>query len=115
MQADAEHSPGTVLKGEALHFVGGAAVGLGLLFYERLPMLIILAVIGGLQAFGLFYIISGGWVREAAQVTGTYLFTAGFKENKMGYATAIGLVLFVVIMALTVVMNRLLRRETVEF
>jgi ABC-type sugar transport system permease subunit len=85
------------------------------LLWDITHILIILAIIGGLQAFGLFFFISGGNLREASQVTGTYLFQAAFRESRYGYATTIGVVLFVVIMALTVASNRLLRRDTIEY
>ncbi|HEV8636514.1 MAG TPA: sugar ABC transporter permease [Chloroflexota bacterium] len=85
------------------------------LLWEITRIMIILSLIGGLQAFGLFYVISGGFLRDASQVTGTYLYMVAFKENRMGYATAIGVVLFAIIMVLTVVTNRVLRRETVEY
>jgi ABC-type sugar transport system permease subunit len=85
------------------------------LLWEITRILIILAVISGLQAFGLFFVISGGSLREASQVTGTYLYMVGFSENRMGYATAIGVVLFVIILALTAMTNTLLKRDTVEY
>jgi ABC-type sugar transport system permease subunit len=85
------------------------------LLWEITHILIILAIIGGLQAFGLFFFISGGNLREASQVTGTYLFQAAFRESRYGYATTIGVVLFVAIMGVTVLSNRLLRRDAVEY
>ena len=85
------------------------------LLWEITRILIILEVIGGLQAFGLFFVISGGFLREAAQVTGTFLYMVAFTETRMGYATAVGVVLFAIIMVLTIITNTVLKRDTVEY
>lgn len=85
------------------------------LLWEVTRILIILALIGGLQAFGLFYVIAGGFTRPDTDVTGTFLYRAAFNEQRFGYATAMGVVLFVIIMVLTVISNRLLTREALEY
>jgi ABC-type sugar transport system permease subunit len=85
------------------------------LLWEVTRILIILALIGGLQAFGLFYVIAGGFTRPDTDVTGTFLYRAAFNELRFGYATAMGVVLFAIIMVLTIISNRLLTRESVEY
>lgn len=86
------------------------------LLWEITRILIILAIIGGLQAFGLFYVIAGGFTRPGTDVTGTFIYRTAFVENRYGYATAVGVVLFLIILALTYVSNNLLsRRESVEY
>lgn len=85
------------------------------LLWEVTRILIMLAMIGGLQAFGLFYVIVGGFTRPATDVTGTFIYRVAFTEQRQGYATAVGVVLFVIIMLLTVVTNKFLSRETVEY
>ena len=39
-------------------------------------------------------------------VPGYYMFTKAFKAGRMGYASAIGMLLFVIIMVVTVVLNK---------
>jgi ABC-type sugar transport system permease subunit len=85
------------------------------LLWEVTRILIILAIIGGLQAFGLFYVIAGGFTRPDTDVTATFLYRAAFNEQRFGYATAMGVVLFLIIMVLTVISNRLLTRESIEY
>jgi ABC-type sugar transport system permease subunit len=85
------------------------------LLWEVTRILIVLAIIGGLQAFGLFYVIAGGFTRPDTDVTATYLYRAAFNEQRLGYATAIGMVLFVLILGLTLISARLLRRESYEY
>ncbi len=72
----------------------------------------IMGLIGSLQVFAVPYVMTSGGTgpeRSLLFVT-TYLFQNAFEYSKMGYACAIGLVLFVIILALTYAATRLSER-----
>ena len=77
-------------------------------------------VFSGLGAFSMFAItrvmvISGSSTNRPADVLSTYLYEQAFEASRFGYATAIGVALFLLMLALSVLTMRLTRRESVEY
>jgi ABC-type sugar transport system permease subunit len=72
--------------------------------------LTIVSVIGSLKAFDLIAIMTEGGPLNSTNVIVFYLYQNAFQWFKAGYASALALVLFVVIMAITLVQTRLSRR-----
>jgi ABC-type sugar transport system permease subunit len=70
--------------------------------------------IGALQGFGLQLMLLGeqGGPDTRGMVPGLWMFNRAFIENQFGYACAIGLVIFAVILVLTFVNSRLVRTRT---
>lgn len=64
---------------------------------------LIMGVIGSLQTFSQVYILTGGGPNNASMMIVPYLFNNAFKYYKMGYASSIAWVLFVIILCLTLV------------
>ncbi len=88
-------------------------------FRVTLPLLtpviffnLIIGLIGGLQVFTQIYIMTGsggatmGGPNNASMMIVPYLFNNGFRFYKMGYASAIAWVLFVLILLLTLLVFR---------
>ena len=82
-----------------------------------LPMLspviffnLIMGVIGGLQVFTQVYIMTGGGPANSTLFYVLYLFNNGFRFFKMGYASALAWVLFIIIMGVTLIQFKLARR-----
>jgi multiple sugar transport system permease protein len=82
-----------------------------------LPMLtpyiffnLIMGTIGALQAFEAQYIMTGGGPTDSTLVPVLYLFNKAFADFKMGYASAVAWMLFVIIIALTLVQFKLASR-----
>jgi ABC-type sugar transport system permease subunit len=74
----------------------------------------ILATITGLQLFDLvFAMTSGGPIFHTESVV-MYLYQKGFVEFQMGYASAVAWMLFVIILAISVVQLRVLRYRDVD-
>jgi raffinose/stachyose/melibiose transport system permease protein len=72
-------------------------------FYITLPALIptfvtssILAIVGSLKAFDIFYIMTGGGPGGATEILGTYMYKQGFIHFSMGYASTIAAVMFLI-------------------
>ncbi|MBL7200483.1 MAG: sugar ABC transporter permease [Anaerolineae bacterium] len=77
-------------------------------------------VFSGLGAFNMFAItrvmvVSGSSTNRPADVLATYLYEQAFEASRFGYATAIGVALFLLMLALSVFTMRVTRREAVEY
>ena len=78
------------------------------------PILVFIAlmsVIGSFQEFDLFYMITSGGPGTSTYVTGFYMYQAAFSSMKMGYASAMSVVLFVVILIITLFQNKVTKGE----
>lgn len=71
---------------------------------------LITGMIGAFQVFTLPYIMTGGGPQNATLFYVLYLYENAFTYGKMGYASAMAWVLFVIIVVLTVIQFRLSRR-----
>src|SRR5699024_9756353 len=63
--------------------------------------LTIMGVIGGFQVFQSIYIMTGGGPLDRTRVYLFYLWQSAFQQLEMGYASAMAVVLFLIVMALT--------------
>lgn len=73
------------------------------LLLPQIRLLVILTIIGTLQDFGSILILTGGGPGLATHVPALHMYFQAFRFGHMGYAAAIGLSLFVVIFALSLV------------
>jgi len=75
----------------------------------------ILALAGSIKAFDLVYVMTGGGPSNATELLATYMFRKGFTDYRLGYASAIAMVMFLVTFALTLAVlirsNRVKRAE----
>jgi N-acetylglucosamine transport system permease protein len=77
-------------------------------------------VFSGLGAFNMFAItrvmvVSGSSTNRPADVLATYLYEQAFDASRFGYATAIGVALFLLMLTLSALTMRVTQRETVEY
>ncbi|WP_217282949.1 carbohydrate ABC transporter permease [Paenibacillus alginolyticus] len=56
----------------------------------------ILAVVGSLKAFDIFYIMTGGGPNNATELLGIYMYKQAFINFNMGYASAIAFMMFLI-------------------
>jgi multiple sugar transport system permease protein len=63
--------------------------------------LTIMGVIGGFQVFQSVYIMTGGGPLDATRVYLFYLWQSAFQNLELGYASAMAVLLFAIVMALT--------------
>jgi raffinose/stachyose/melibiose transport system permease protein len=77
----------------------------------QLKLIFILTIITQLQNFQDVLIFTNGGPGQATMVPGLVLYHSAFFYNKMGYASAIGVTLFVVIFFITMVNMRIIRSE----
>lgn len=88
---------------------------LGMIFKIELPLImtqvrinLIFMTIGTLTTYEIFLILLGpdGGPGGKGMVPGLYMFSAAFSEGRFGYACALGMVLFVIILLLTIVYQK---------
>jgi multiple sugar transport system permease protein len=72
--------------------------------------LIITQFIASFQVFGIIYVMTSGGPNNATQVFIYKIYTAAFAEGRLGYASAMGWVLFVIVGLITAAQWRLERR-----
>lgn len=85
------------------------------LIWDVTRILLVLWIIGALQAFAFIFAMTGGGPFHATEVFGTYLYTAAFVDSRFGYAASVAVVMFALILILTAIVSRLTRRETVQY
>lgn len=67
---------------------------------------------GALQIFDIIYVTTNGGPNYTTESTVSYIYTRAFASNSsMGYASAMSVILFIVIMFITVLMYRRMNRE----
>ncbi|HPJ02609.1 MAG TPA: sugar ABC transporter permease [Candidatus Limiplasma sp.] len=89
-------------------------------FYITLPsvkptlwFLVMTRVIGSFQVFDIVYTTTGGGPNYTTETLVSYIYTRGFEINRMGYASALSIVLLAIVLLITLVMyTAMLRRET---
>ena len=73
-----------------------------------------LNAIGSLKFFDLIFNMTEGGPNHRTEVLATHLYTQGFKYNKYGYASAIGVVLIVLCLLVTGLINKFMKTENYE-
>ncbi|ROU02884.1 carbohydrate ABC transporter permease [Histidinibacterium lentulum] len=86
-------------------------------FTITLPMLrrqtltcVLLAVTGGFAGFDLFFAMTNGGPFNATEVPATWIIKQGFDNNQLGYATALTVILAVVVMVVSLIYLRMSER-----
>jgi N-acetylglucosamine transport system permease protein len=88
------------------------------LIWETIRTSIIYLAIAALDFFILIVVVSGGSTTmgaRRAEVAALYLYNQAFESSRWGYASAIGVVLLILTLLLSLGIMRATRRETYEF
>lgn len=76
-----------------------------------LVFVLVTTIIGSFQIFDTIAVTTGGGPIDATRVITWYIFEFAFQRFQMGYATAISVVLFLILIVATVLQMRLLRAD----
>jgi multiple sugar transport system permease protein len=76
---------------------------------------IAITFINSFQGFTYQYVMTRGGPNDATDVIGLYVYQNAFEFQKMGYAAALSVVLFVIIMVLTLIQLKFSRTEDVSY
>jgi N-acetylglucosamine transport system permease protein len=96
----------------------------GIFWYVTVPLIwdtirtgIVFLAIGAMDLFAIVTVMTNGTggPSRAADVVPVYLYSKAFSEGQFGYATAMGLVLLIIVLGLSIITLRFTARETVEY
>ncbi|MEU7893751.1 sugar ABC transporter permease [Nonomuraea sp. NPDC049152] len=79
------------------------------LMVPYIAVAITMEMLDAMQAFTSVYVMTRGGPQDATLTLGYYIWSAGFEHYDMGYASAIGLVLWVVMIAMAMLNYRITR------
>ena len=86
------------------------------LLRDHLQVAVVFVGLGALDLFALVQVMAeGGGPGRAADVVARYMYDLAFDKSQFGYATAIGVVLLLLSLALSLLTLQLGRRERIEF
>ncbi len=85
------------------------------LVWEILKLAIVYLIIHTINIFGLVWVMTEGGPSFHTETLLTYLYRQAFVQSNFGYATALGVVVFIIIFTISLAANRLMKRETVEY
>ena len=87
------------------------------LLWDTIRTAIVFLAIGAMDLFAIVTVMTNGTggPSRAADVVPVYLYSKAFSEGQFGYATAMGLILLILIMGLAIISLRLTARESVEY
>lgn len=68
---------------------------------------IVLAVVGSLKYFDLIYVMTGGGPNGASEVMASYMYKLAFSSNDFGYGSAIGFLLLLITLIVTVIVRKI--------
>lgn len=75
---------------------------------------IVLSSIGTLKAFDIIFVTTKGGPYYATETITTLLYSTAFKKSSFGYGTSMGVIMFIIIFAISLVQILLLRRREVH-
>jgi len=88
-------------------------------FYITIPslrpitaLIIILCVTNSFRVFEQIYVMTGGGPGRASFVLVLYIFIKGFNEFEVGYASALSVLLFIIMLIVTIIQQKLLNRDS---
>lgn len=84
------------------------------LSWDIIKMVIILQTVGGLRAFDLVYVMTGGGPNRATELLPLHLFDKAFKSFDIGAGNVVAVVIFVLAMTMTIVMRKVMERESLD-
>jgi raffinose/stachyose/melibiose transport system permease protein len=76
---------------------------------SQIKLIMVLTIIGQIQSFENVLVLTNGGPGDSTLTPALYLYTTGFSYNEMGYSSAIGLVLFIILLLLTLINNKFIK------
>ena len=85
------------------------------LLWEILKLGVIYMVIQTMNVFGLVWVMTEGGPSNHTETMLTYLYRKAFAESQYGYGTALGVVVFILVLGIALASIRAMKREVVEY
>lgn len=74
---------------------------------ETILVLTTITIIGGFKVFDIVWVMTAGGPNNSSNTLGGYLYRVGFRNDEMGYASALATLLFLITFALTFIQLRI--------
>jgi ABC-type sugar transport system permease subunit len=84
------------------------------LIMGQIKLVVVLTFIGTIQDFGGILVMTGGGPGAATHVPALHMYYMAFRFDQFGYGAAIGVVLFILILSLTIINMKLIRSRMEE-
>lgn len=86
------------------------------LIKEVVSVTIVLAIVGSLKYFDLIYVMTAGGPNGASEVMASYMYKLAFNSYNFGYGSAIGFLLLIITMIVTVIVRKVTAtKERIEY
>lgn len=86
------------------------------LIKEVVSVTIVLAIVGSLKYFDLIYVMTAGGPNGASEVMASYMYKLAFNSYNFGYGSAIGFLLLIITMIVTVIVRKATAtKERIEY
>lgn len=66
-----------------------------------------ITIIGAFRVFDIVWVMTGGGPNHASEVLGNYMYRSGFRNDEMGYASALGTIIFILTFVLSIIQLRI--------
>lgn len=74
-----------------------------------IAVMVMMAISGSFKSFDLIWIITGGGPAHATEIASTHLYRMAYRRMESGYASAIGVLIFLICLAATIAQLRIMR------
>lgn len=78
-------------------------------------VMLLLSVSGTMKVLDIVQIMTNGGPFQSTEVMSTYMLKVGFRSMELGYGSAIGVAMFIIILVLTGTLQRITKREEVQY
>lgn len=85
------------------------------LLWDTVRTAMVFLAIGAVDMFAIVQTMTAGGPSRSTDVLATYLYERAFLQSEFGYATAIAVAMFLVVLTLSTVLMRVTQRESLEY
>jgi raffinose/stachyose/melibiose transport system permease protein len=78
-------------------------------------VMLLLSVSGTMKVLDIVQIMTNGGPFQSTEVMSTYMLKVGFRSMELGYGSAIGVTMFILILVLTGILQKLTKHEEVQY
>jgi raffinose/stachyose/melibiose transport system permease protein len=84
------------------------------LILGQIKLIVILTFISWIQNYAAVLIMTRGGPFQTTMVPGLWMYLNAFNFSEFGYGSAIGVVLFIIILVITLINNRLIKSDLTQ-
>ncbi len=78
-------------------------------------ILVVLWIVQSMQAFAFVFIMTGGGPYGSTDIVGTLMYRIAFERYEFGYAAAMGVGLVVIMLIVTQIVNKVMKRDELQY